>query len=131
MHAISFNERLYPFVKKYQQPLLPTSIYYHTWGDADNMGTPFNKETSLSSELYLSNLQSKAYYFDPRVKTILSHLRIRVQPVRLLGNSGDIPESCGRSLNSLKVFDPIFLQKVGGVWGQHPNSSFSLPQRLT
>lgn len=59
--AISFENRLYPFVKHYLEPLLTKEIVYHIW--------------DLSIPLYNANLQAElnqqSYYNDNRVKTIL------------------------------------------------------------
>ena len=61
LSAISFDHRLYPFVKKYLEPLLSSDIVYHI--------------LDLSARLYDSDLRSilskKDYYIDNRVKTIL------------------------------------------------------------
>lgn len=61
LSAISFDKMLYPFVKKYLEPLLPTTTVYHTW--------------DLTIKLYDKNLDEKlnsqTYYKDERIKTIL------------------------------------------------------------
>ncbi len=61
LSAVSFDHRLYPFVKYYLEPLLSDEIVYHTW--------------DLKLKLYDRNLHAKLneknYYVDKRVKTIL------------------------------------------------------------
>lgn len=61
LSAVSFDRRLYPFVKNYLEPLLTNEIVYHTW--------------DLSLKLYdydlHTKLNKKKYYDDERVKTIL------------------------------------------------------------
>jgi len=61
LSAISFDHRLYPFVKYHLEPLLSNDIVYHT--------------RDLSVKLYDSDLNTKLneknYYTDDRVKTIL------------------------------------------------------------
>jgi hypothetical protein len=60
LSAISFDSSIYPFVKKYLEPLIDQNIVYHTWWGPD---------------LYKSNFQNKLkkdkLYLNPRVKTIL------------------------------------------------------------
>jgi heptose-I-phosphate ethanolaminephosphotransferase len=60
LSSVSFDQRLYPFVKDHLEPLLPSGIVYHTW--------------DLSVKLYANDLQTtlknKKYYTDERVKTI-------------------------------------------------------------
>ena len=59
--AVSFDYRLYPFVKNYLERLLPDKIVYHIW--------------DLTAKLYDANLRTilnqKNYYTDKRIKTIL------------------------------------------------------------
>lgn len=61
LSAVSFDSRLYSFVKKYLEPTLPDEIVYHTW--------------DFSLKLYDADLQpklnEKSYYNDSRIKTIL------------------------------------------------------------
>ena len=61
LSAVSFDHRLYPFVKNYLEPLLNDEIVYHTW--------------DLSVKLYdydiFTKLDKENYYNDERVKTIL------------------------------------------------------------
>ena len=60
--AISFDLRLYPFVKKYMEPYLDTSLSYHTW---------FPENLNFSTPDLLGKLTKKIFYKDPRVKTVL------------------------------------------------------------
>ena len=60
--AISFDLRLYPFVKKYMEPYLDTSLSYHTW---------FPENLNFSTPDLLGKLTKKIFYIDPRVKTVL------------------------------------------------------------
>lgn len=61
LSAVSFDRRLYPFVKKYLEPRISNDVVYHTW--------------DLSLKLFDSKLREKImkndYYVDQRVKTIL------------------------------------------------------------
>lgn len=60
--AISFDLRLYPFVKSYMEPSISQSIDYHTWfPNGLNFQTPNLNE----------KLAERDYYQDPRIKTIL------------------------------------------------------------
>ncbi len=59
--AVSFDLRLYDFVKKYLEPLLSTDIQYHTWSPGVDFG-----DTKL-----LEKLGNRHYFSDERVKTIL------------------------------------------------------------
>lgn len=59
--AVSFNLRLYTFVKDYLEPKLRPQIVYHTWSP----GVSF-KNTNLFKEM-----EKREYYHDPKVETIL------------------------------------------------------------
>jgi heptose-I-phosphate ethanolaminephosphotransferase len=63
--AISFDQRLYPFVKEFLEPLIPQEIVYHTW--------------DLSKRLYdkeiLTKLNKQHYFSDDKVKTVLVHYK--------------------------------------------------------
>ncbi|MGV7221684.1 MAG: phosphoethanolamine transferase [Nitrospinales bacterium] len=59
--AISFNIKLYPFVKNFIETNLKKSLSYHVWDSSIQVG-----DTE-----FLSNLQSRAFFVDKKVKTIL------------------------------------------------------------
>ena len=59
--AVSFDLRLYKFVKDYLEPELPPQIVYHTWSP----GVSF-KNSNLPEEI-----QAREYFHDPKVETIL------------------------------------------------------------
>ena len=59
--AISFDFRIYPFVKKYLEQHIPPSIVYHTW----------DLSLSLIEPTFIHKLLQTNYYNDPRIKTIL------------------------------------------------------------
>ncbi|RLA62524.1 MAG: hypothetical protein DRQ78_07975, partial [Epsilonproteobacteria bacterium] len=59
--AISFDSRLYPFVKKYLEPMLSKEIVYHSWG-----GIP-----ALFDIDFEEKLLKNAMYHDKRIKTII------------------------------------------------------------
>ena len=59
--AVSFNLRLYKFVKDYLEPELRPQIVYHTWSP----GVSFNNSNLLEE------IQAREYYRDPKVGTIL------------------------------------------------------------
>ena len=59
--AISFNDRLYPFVKSYLEALISPSIVYHCWYGPSLKSTTFEKE--LTNHLLFQN---------PRVKSLLT-----------------------------------------------------------
>ena len=61
LSALSFNARLYPFVKSYLAPLLDDHIVYHTW----------DINISLADKGLMTVLGGSAPFQDPRVKTIL------------------------------------------------------------
>ena len=61
LSAVSFDHRLYPFVKYYLEPLLSSEIVYHTW----------DLKLKLYDRGLLAKLNEKKYYIDKRVKTIL------------------------------------------------------------
>lgn len=60
LSAVSFQEDLYPFVKRYLEPVLQDNIVYHTW-DSIKM------DTYGLSEI----LDQRPYYDDTRIKTVL------------------------------------------------------------
>ena len=60
LSAISFDSRLYPFIKKYLEPLLRNEIIYHVWyGPA------------IYSNTFQSDLLENKLFLDKRIKTIL------------------------------------------------------------
>ena len=59
--AVSFDNRLYPFVKQYLEIKIPDEIDYHTW-----------YAPPLHSKEFKTNLQKSEIYKDQRVKTLLS-----------------------------------------------------------
>jgi heptose-I-phosphate ethanolaminephosphotransferase len=61
LSAISFDYRLYPFVKGYLEPLLVEDIKYHMW----------DLTTKLYSHDFHEKLNSNIYYSDDRVETVL------------------------------------------------------------
>lgn len=60
--AVSFDVRLYPFVKNYLERLLPPNYVFHVWSLPD----------TLQDKLFFQNARSKMYYYDRRIKTILA-----------------------------------------------------------
>lgn len=64
LSAVSFDNRLYPFVKKYLEPKVGNSIVYHIWYGP-----------SLTSTDFKAKLFKMEQYHDDRVKTILSHYK--------------------------------------------------------
>ena len=60
--AVSFDLKLYSFVKDYLEASIPENIVYHTW---------FPDDLKFSSINVTEQLSNKKYYSDPRVKTIL------------------------------------------------------------
>jgi hypothetical protein len=59
--AVSFDYRLYPFIKQYLEPLISQEIVYHIW-----LGP------SMDSTNFKNELLEDPIYLDNRVKTILS-----------------------------------------------------------
>ena len=59
--AVSFDLRLYKFVKDYLEPELPPQIVYHTWSLGDSFANPD----------LLKEMQAREYFHDPKVETIL------------------------------------------------------------
>lgn len=59
--AISFDHRLYPFVKQYLEPFLNVDVVYHVW-----------YAPSLSSSSFQDDLKKNELYKDIRVKTLLA-----------------------------------------------------------
>jgi heptose-I-phosphate ethanolaminephosphotransferase len=60
--AVSFDYRLYPFIKQYLEPLISDDIVYHMW-----LGP------SLNSTNFKNELLEDPIYQDKRVKTLLSY----------------------------------------------------------
>ena len=60
--ALSFDVRLYPFVKNYLEHLLPSNYVFHVW----------SLPGTLQDKLFFQNARSKMYYYDRRIKTILA-----------------------------------------------------------
>ena len=61
LSAISFNAKLYPFVKLFLEPVLPPKLVYHIWGPA----------ITLPDRNFSAVLQNQAFFHDKRVETIL------------------------------------------------------------
>lgn len=61
MRAVSFDLRLYPFVKQYLETLIDDSIVYYTWFPGTNLVDPG----------FIEKLHGRPYFDDPRVKIIL------------------------------------------------------------
>jgi len=61
LSAISFDDRLYPFVKNYLEPLISPSLHYHVWYGPLLRNPKFKEE-----------LQKNKLFLDSRVKTMLS-----------------------------------------------------------
>ena len=59
--AVSFDLRLYKFVKDYLEPELPPQIVYHTWSPG----------VSFKNSNLLEEIQTREYFHDPKVETIL------------------------------------------------------------
>ncbi len=59
--AVSFDRRLFPFVKIYLEPLIPAEIVYHTW-----------YAPALWSTAFRQDLEKSPLYQDKRVKSILA-----------------------------------------------------------
>lgn len=59
--AISFDHRLYPFVKVHIEPFIPRNIDYHTW----------DLTLKLHSTNFIRSIQQNNYFNDERIKTIL------------------------------------------------------------
>ena len=62
--AISFDLKLYDFVKDYLEKEIPEDLSYHTW---------FPGDLKLYTPNLLNELREKSYYNDSRVETILVH----------------------------------------------------------
>lgn len=60
LSAVSFDSRLYPFVKNYLESKLNSNIVYHTW-----------TYLFLNSNDFQTNLESQDYFNDSRIKTII------------------------------------------------------------
>jgi heptose-I-phosphate ethanolaminephosphotransferase len=60
-NAVSFDLKLYGFVKEYLEPILPPKTVYHTWFPGYNFWDPN----------LLDNLAPEPYFSDSKVKTIL------------------------------------------------------------
>jgi glucan phosphoethanolaminetransferase (alkaline phosphatase superfamily) len=61
LNAVSFDARLYKFVKTYLEPILDREIVYHTW----------DTTLWLTDPAFLKKLRARKLFGDPRVKTIL------------------------------------------------------------
>lgn len=61
LSAVSFDHRLYPFVKQYLEPLISDNIVYHIW-----------YAPTLRKKSFPNELQKNELYLDKRVKTLLS-----------------------------------------------------------
>ena len=59
--AVSFDLRLYKFVKDYLEPELRPQTVYHTWSLRDTFANPD----------LLKEIQAREYFHDPKVETIL------------------------------------------------------------
>lgn len=64
LSAVSFDNRLYPFVKEYLEPLIDKNVVYHVWY------APY-----LGSSSFQQNLEKSTLYLDKRVKTFLAPYR--------------------------------------------------------
>ena len=62
--AVSFDHKLYPFVKQYLEPLIDKDVVYHV-----------SYVPSLSNKSFKQNLQKNKLYLDKRVKTLLAHYK--------------------------------------------------------
>jgi len=62
--AVSFDLRLYPFVKNYLEQNIPDTVVYHTW-----------RSIQIWKSRSLENLRNNDYWKDTRVKTILYKYR--------------------------------------------------------
>jgi hypothetical protein len=60
LSAISFDLRLYSYVKNYIEPVIPENIVYHAWNSV--------RLHKLSS---VNTLKKSEYFKDPRIKTII------------------------------------------------------------
>jgi hypothetical protein len=61
--AVSFRLTIYPFVKRYLEPMLPPATRYHAWDSVE-----------LRRWRAIDKLQASDYYGDPRLETILYRL---------------------------------------------------------
>jgi len=61
LSAISFDHRLYSFIKQYLEPLISEHIVYHVWYAPE-----------LRKKSFTDELQKNKLYLDKRVKTLLS-----------------------------------------------------------
>ena len=61
LSAVSFDHRLYSFVKQYLEPLISEHIVYHVWYAPE-----------LRKKYFTDELQKNKLYLDKRVKTLLS-----------------------------------------------------------
>ena len=64
LSAVSFDDRLYPFVKKYLEPKISNTIVYHTWYGP-----------SLSDPKFEHALSNDIIFKDYRVKTLLCNYK--------------------------------------------------------
>lgn len=61
LSAVSFDHKLYPFIKQYLEPLISDNIVYHIW-----------YAPTLRKKSFPEELQKNKLYLDKRVKTLLS-----------------------------------------------------------
>lgn len=61
--AVSFDSKLYPFVKKYLEKIIDRSTVYHTWDLTNPLANPD----------FIEVLKSKEYFNDKRIKTMIFH----------------------------------------------------------
>ncbi len=59
--AISFDRKVYSFVKEYLEALIDSNIVYHTW----------DLQLNIKKESFIDALKGKDYFEDSRVQTIL------------------------------------------------------------
>jgi hypothetical protein len=62
--AISFDAKLYPFVKQYVEPLIVDGIVYHGWYAPD-----------LRDTFFADKLEKNKLYLDKRIKTLLTRYK--------------------------------------------------------
>ncbi len=60
LSALSFDHKLYPFVKEYLEPLIPKNIVYHSL-----------LRSELYSTVFIDGLNENKLFLDQRIKTIL------------------------------------------------------------
>lgn len=65
VYAVSFDWRVYPFVKKYLEPLISKDVIYHTW----------DMKLYLYDKQFVQKLKKLNFYRDKRIKTILYEVK--------------------------------------------------------